>query len=103
VGIVKGYRLRGRAVPTLTAVHDPLVCAVESCGKTAVTKGFCNAHYCGLRKVVSLVQHHHMPRICSEADCDKRTVARGLCWKHYRRVLRTGTTLARVPGPRTAL
>jgi hypothetical protein len=64
------------------------VCSVDACGKKAIAKGFCNAHYLRNKKNKDLnkpLRQRNFDKIC--VDCGKPTDAKGglmRCKAHYK-------------------
>ena len=65
-------------------------CKTMGCGKKAVTREYCKAHYCkALRNgVLSSVKH---ALYCTVVGCEKDRYCKGFCRAHYARFNRTGS------------
>lgn len=71
-----------------------MTCSVETCNRTAQTRGYCDPHYrrwlrhgdplAGRRASSEPAPH------CSVQDCERLAEARGLCGTHYERWRRNG-------------
>lgn len=74
------------------------ICSVPDCGKTAVTKGLCPAHYFRLRMHGDpLGRAVRIIRKCSLAGCDNKHHAKGFCTSHFLRNKRHGDPLGGAP------
>jgi len=79
----------------------PADCAVEACGRGAVTRGWCHGHYLrwsrtdDVRSEVPL--DRPQPDVCQVEDCVRGVHSLGLCRTHVGRVRATGDPLADLP------
>jgi hypothetical protein len=66
-------------------------CAVEDCGREAVSRAWCSTHYKRwLRHGDPCLGAKPLKRKCTVAGCANLAEARGLCRGHYLQLLRTG-------------
>lgn len=76
-------------------------CAVETCGRRAVTRGWCHGHYLRWHRGGDLREDVPLARPtrddCAVPDCSRGAHARGLCKTHGRRVQQTGDPQASRP------
>jgi hypothetical protein len=88
-----------------------MICAIESCARPAVARGWCRRHWERWYKhgdpTVSLINREH-DGTCSVAGCDRPYSAKGLCRFHGERLRRHGSAtvaedLTRRQGGRCAI
>jgi len=66
--------------------NQGLVCSVESCTVSALSRGLCNAHYLRFRQGRSMagaVELRIKDRLCSKNKCIKRHYGNNLCRRHW--------------------
>lgn len=70
------------------------VCAVDGCGRQAVSRGWCHGHYQRWVRLGDAMPDRPLGRqvnfACAVDGCDRDAVAKELCRTHYRRQLVTG-------------
>jgi hypothetical protein len=76
-------------------------CAVDTCTRQAVSRGWCHGHYQRWVRLGDVLPDRALGRqvnfACSIAGCDRDAISRGLCRTHYRRHLATGDAQADKP------
>jgi hypothetical protein len=79
----------------------PATCAVDTCDRKAVTRGWCHGHYLrwsrqgDVREDVPLKKRGRAT--CSVDGCERGVQSAGMCRSHYRRLLSHGDPLAGGP------
>lgn len=78
-------------------------CDIADCGKTAVTRGWCNMHY---KRWLAHGNPHTVKfemlrgRVgCEVTDCDEAHYSKGYCVKHYQRWRKHGDAEFEQPSP----
>lgn len=88
----------------MTPDPAPLDCAVEACGRKAVTRGWCHGHYLRWSRTGDVRADVPLTRPsrdeCVLEDCERGSHSGGLCRSHARRVRLYGDPYAGRP-PRT--
>lgn len=81
--------------------RSPASCAVEGCGRQAVTRGWCHGHYVRWNRTGDVRGDVPLRRperdVCSVEGCGRGVNSTGLCRSHYRRFLAHGDPLAGGP------
>ena len=75
-------------------------CSVDSCERSAQTKGLCVKHYKQILKHGRLMpererKQYHAGETCSKEGCHRKIKAKGYCDKHYRQLKQHGRVLDR--------
>lgn len=78
----------------------PLFCAIESCDRNAVARGWCDMHYSRWKAhgdpnvMLGHGKGHGSPRKspepCLTPDCNRQGRSRGYCDRHYKRLMKYG-------------
>lgn len=72
-------------------------CAVQTCDRVAVSRGWCDTHYRRWRRTGTTDDPVRGPTVCTVDGCEAKVDARGLCHGHHQRLLRTGSVQAHIP------
>lgn len=77
------------------------MCAVPSCDRRAVTRGWCHGHYLRWSRTGDVKEHVPLRRpvrdVCAVEDCQRGAHSAGLCRSHSERRRKHGDPLAGAP------
>jgi hypothetical protein len=71
-------------------------CSVENCGRWAVVRGFCDAHYQRWKRYGTPLAGSPVfgcPTLCRAVGCNRQARSKGWCVRHYLRAWRRGGEL----------
>lgn len=70
-----------------------MICSVDGCEKSAISKGLCSGHNHRLERYgnATFVPPARVRQICSVLDCGKLMNGHGYCLNHYRRFMKYGS------------
>ena len=74
--------------------EEPKFCSVDDCDRSAVTRGWCHAHYLRWRRTGTTNGKRKLGArrntVCEVDGCERLATTRGMCRAHYGRFKRTG-------------